>query len=255
MKKIVAVSGGFDPVHVGHIRMFNEAKKLGDYLVVIMNNDNWLKMKKGFVFMPENERREVLESLSSVDEVIVTKHQPRDPDISVCRELLEIRPHVFANGGDRKADNIPELILCKELGIETAFNVGFGGKIQSSSALAGQLVERRPWGFFHQISHEGYFWLKKLVINPGSRLSLQSHQLRDEVWVVVEGSADVVVGDEEKLLKQGEMIYIPRGHKHRLGSLEGAVVIEVAHGLCREDDIVRFSDDYGRANDRYNFLT
>jgi mannose-6-phosphate isomerase-like protein (cupin superfamily) len=69
--------------------------------------------------------------------------------------------------------------------------------------LAGQLVERRPWGFFHQISHEGYFWLKKLVINPGSRLSLQSHQLRDEVWVVVEGSADVVVGDEavERYLK------------------------------------------------------
>jgi D-beta-D-heptose 7-phosphate kinase/D-beta-D-heptose 1-phosphate adenosyltransferase len=132
--KVVVVSGGFDPVHVGHVRMFKEARGLGDKLIVILNNDNWLKTKKGFAFMPEDERKEILESIRYVDEVILTKHKENDKDASICRELEEIKPEISANGGDRNADNIPEYALCKRLGIKMVFNVG-GGKVQSSSDL------------------------------------------------------------------------------------------------------------------------
>jgi len=132
--KTIVVSGGFDPVHVGHVRMFKESKKLGDKLIIILNNDNWLKKKKGFVFMPEHERKEVLEALNVVDQVILTNHKENDENVSICNELKLIKPDVFANGGDRKADNIPEYNLCNELGIEMIFNIG-GSKIQSSSDL------------------------------------------------------------------------------------------------------------------------
>lgn len=136
--KIVAISGGFDPVHIGHIRLMKEARSLGDKLVVIANNDNWLKQKKGFVFMNEKERVGVLAALRYVDEVIISQHPPKPKDMSVCQELAELRPEIFANGGDRKADNIPEYTLCEKLGIKMVFNVG-GGKVQSSSELAKKL--------------------------------------------------------------------------------------------------------------------
>lgn len=134
-QKIVAVSGGFDPIHIGHVRMIREARALGDFLVVILNNDHWLMHKKGCVFMPEAERKEILEALEGVGQVVLTKHKPHDSDRSVCEALREIRPTIFANGGDRFADNIPEAILAKELGIELVFGVGRGGKVQSSSWL------------------------------------------------------------------------------------------------------------------------
>jgi|SRR6185312_4025360 len=134
-KKVVAVSGGFDPVHIGHVRMFQEAKKLGDELVVIVNNDNWLELKKGFAFMPEKERKEIIEVFSPVDRVMLTFHEPGTEDMSVCKELEKLRPDIFANGGDRKEDNIPEYQVCEQLGIQMVFNVGEGGKVQSSSWL------------------------------------------------------------------------------------------------------------------------
>ncbi|MFH1365937.1 MAG: adenylyltransferase/cytidyltransferase family protein [Patescibacteria group bacterium] len=142
-KKIVMVSGGFDPVHIGHVRLFNEAKKLGDELVVYINNDNWLRVKKGFVFMPEHERREIIEAFETVDRVIVSEHEENTKDMSVCMGLIKIKPHIFANGGDRdeKDANNPDSSLYKErqihkkLGIQMAYNVGHGGKVQSSSEL------------------------------------------------------------------------------------------------------------------------
>lgn len=142
MKKIlVAVSGGFDPLHVGHVRLFQEAKKLGDKLVVILNNDNWLMNKKGYVFMPEEERKEIISALACVDEVVLTQHAPNDSDRSVCRELEAIRPNVFANGGDRTAGNIPEAAVCERINCRMIFNVGHGGKMQSSSWLVNKAVE------------------------------------------------------------------------------------------------------------------
>jgi len=134
-KKLVMVSGGFDPVHIGHVRMFKEAKALGDELVVVINNDNWLRFKKGAAFMHEDDRREIIEAFDVVDKVILTSHEVNTKDISVCREIELIRPDIFANGGDRKGDNIPEYALCEELGIEMVFNVGEGGKVRSSSEL------------------------------------------------------------------------------------------------------------------------
>jgi D-beta-D-heptose 7-phosphate kinase/D-beta-D-heptose 1-phosphate adenosyltransferase len=130
-KVVVAVSGGFDPVHMGHTRLFRDAKSLGDELVVILNNDNWLKKKKGF------------------DRVILTGHSPRPKDMSVCRELETLKPHIFANGGDRNKKDAnktssslnPEQALCQKLGIKMVFNVGEGGKIQSSSWLLEKFLK------------------------------------------------------------------------------------------------------------------
>ena len=134
-KKVVAVSGGFDPIHIGHVRLFQEAKKLGDELVVILNNDNWLKAKKGYAFMPQKERKEIIEALSCVDRDVITKHPTDTKDMRVCRELEKISPTIFANGGDRHKHNVPENVVCKKINCQMVFNVGAGGKIQSSSWL------------------------------------------------------------------------------------------------------------------------
>lgn len=133
-EKVVAVSGGFDPVHIGHLRMFREARALGDRLVVILNNDNWLKAKKGYNFMDEDERAEIISEMRCVDDVIITSHEQGCIDMSVCEALEDLMPDIFANGGDRKADNIPEYELCERLSIEMVFNVG-GEKARSSSEL------------------------------------------------------------------------------------------------------------------------
>ncbi|KKT81307.1 MAG: hypothetical protein A3B99_03980 [Candidatus Yanofskybacteria bacterium RIFCSPHIGHO2_02_FULL_44_12b] len=142
-KIVVAISGGMDPIHIGHIRLIQEARRLGDKLVVILNNDNWLKKKKRHIFMHQKERKEVLESIEGVDQVVLTSH-PRNPkDMSVSRELLKIKPDIFANGGDRKGENdIPEVGVCNRIGCTMAFNVGRGGKIQSSSWLLSRYVSK-----------------------------------------------------------------------------------------------------------------
>ncbi|KKT29485.1 hypothetical protein A3G55_00780 [Candidatus Giovannonibacteria bacterium RIFCSPLOWO2_12_FULL_44_25] len=140
-QKIVAVSGGFDPIHIGHVRMFRDAKKFGDKLVVILNNDNWLKQKKRRAFMPERERKEIIEAIAGVDNVVLTSHRKKPRDMSVCAELLKIRPHVFVNGGDRKPNNIPEVAVCKKIGCKMVFNVGRGGKVQSSSWLLNRHIK------------------------------------------------------------------------------------------------------------------
>lgn len=129
MSKSVVVSGGFDPIHVGHLRMFEEAAKLGS-LTVVINTDEWLIRKKNYVFMPWEERAEIIAAFSCVDSVVMAS----DEDRTVCESLREIRPDIFANGGDRGEKNTPEADVCEELGIEMVYNVG-GGKVRSSSHL------------------------------------------------------------------------------------------------------------------------
>lgn len=146
----VAVSGGFDPVHIGHIDLIKKAKELGDRLVVILNNDNWLMQKKGFVFMNELERKAILEAMRYVDEVIVSTHPSNPSDMSICAELEKLHPDIFANGGDRDVANAhtegsslkPEYKLCDRLGIKMVFNLG--KKVQSSSELVKKVKLPNP---------------------------------------------------------------------------------------------------------------
>lgn len=142
-KTVVVVSGGFDPIHIGHIRIFQEAKKLGDELVVILNNDNWLKKKKSHIFMHQKERKEIIESIFGVDRVVLTSHSPNPKDVSVSKEILDIKPDIFANGGNRKSEkDIPEVEACRRVGCKMVFNVGKGGKVQSSSWLLASYVDK-----------------------------------------------------------------------------------------------------------------
>ena len=139
---VVAVSGGFDPLHVGHVRLMQEAKKLGNRLVVILNNDHWLAKKKGYVFMRQRERKEIIEALACVDAVVITAHPKNPSDMSVCVVLKKIRPNIFANGGDRTSDNIPEIAVCESIGCQMVFGLGKGGKIQSSSWLLKSYLDK-----------------------------------------------------------------------------------------------------------------
>ena len=137
---VVAVSGGFDPVHIGHLHLFRDAKALGDKLLVILNDDEWLRRKKGYVFMPQGERKELLESIKWVDEVVV--RTPRDT-YDICHMLEKLDVQVFANGGDRKNEqDIPEAGVCKERDIKMVFNVGDSGKPQSSTWLVRELAKQ-----------------------------------------------------------------------------------------------------------------
>jgi D-beta-D-heptose 7-phosphate kinase/D-beta-D-heptose 1-phosphate adenosyltransferase len=123
----VVISGYFDPIHIGHIELMERAKRLGDKLIVILNNDLQVNMKRGKdPFMDENERKKVIESIKYVDEVVISI----DKDRSVCETIRLIMPNIFANGGDRFDDEVPEGVLCRELGIEMVD--GLGDKIQSS---------------------------------------------------------------------------------------------------------------------------
>lgn len=141
-KKItVAVSGGFDPLHAGHVELFEEAKKLGDELVVIINNDNWLRAKKGYNFMPEEERMSIVEALQVVDRAVLTEHEPNPKDMSVADALRKVKPDIFGNGGDRKEHNTPEGEVCAEIGCKMVYNLG--EKIQSSSTLLDEFYKNQ----------------------------------------------------------------------------------------------------------------
>ena len=129
MKKTIAISGGFDPVHIGHLNMIKGAAREGS-VIVILNSDAWLEQKKGYVFMPFEERKAILEAFSDVHHVV----EVDDSDGTVCEALDQLRPCYFGNGGDRVSDNVPEVNVCKELDVIMLWGIG-GGKIQSSSWL------------------------------------------------------------------------------------------------------------------------
>lgn len=136
MRKTIMVSGGFDPIHIGHVRMILGAAKYGEVLVVL-NSDAWLERKKGFVFMPWEERAEIINAIRGVFAVVSTD----DTDGSVCAALRQHQPTLFANGGDRGALNTPEVLTCQEMGITLVWGLG-GKKIQSSSELTGAISEK-----------------------------------------------------------------------------------------------------------------
>jgi len=139
-KKLVMVSGGFDPIHIGHLRMFEEAKKLGDELVVVINCDSWLMRKKGRKFMSSEDRAEIIRGFKCVDHVYVLESERND----VGEAIEHWKPHIFANGGDRKDEkDIPETEVCKKYNVQMIFNVGHGGKVRSSSDLLKMYEEAK----------------------------------------------------------------------------------------------------------------
>ena len=129
--KVVAVSGYFDPIHVGHLEYLKMAKSLGDKLVVIINSDYQASLKKGKSFMPEQDRLVIVQALRCVDEVFLSI----DKDKSVCKSLEHLKPDIFANGGDRSLEEIPETAVMKKYNIEMVD--GLGEKIRSSSEITG----------------------------------------------------------------------------------------------------------------------
>ena len=251
----VLVSGGFDPVHSGHIQMIREASNHGD-VVVLLNSDAWLTRKKGKPFLKFEERFEIMLGIKNVFTVVGMD----DADGTACDGIKKARAMFtgekmyFANGGDRKFNTTPshEQSLCKDLGIECLWGIGGDYKKNSSSIILSdwhQQKEQRPWGeFATHLSGKGYK-VKTLVVNPNQRLSLQSHKHRNEFWVVAEGSAYVEVGNSVATLTVGNSVYIEAGEKHRVGCV-GSVpctILELQYGeMCVESDIIRYEDDYAR---------
>ena len=247
----VVVSGGFDPIHVGHLRMFTEASELAPRLIVIINSDNFLIEKKGYVFMPIAERIEIIEGFAVVNKVV----ESIDEDLTVCETLewlaREENIKIFANGGDRNSkDAISEAEVCEQNNIRLEFNIG-GGKIQSSSSLVSNEVIK-PWGSYKTFEKDKGFLVKRITIAPGESLSLQSHKHRSEHWLLAAGVATVECDGEKGYLNQFESISIPQGAKHRLSNegKEFLQVVEVQFGeILSEADITRYEDKYQRESE------
>jgi D-beta-D-heptose 7-phosphate kinase/D-beta-D-heptose 1-phosphate adenosyltransferase len=250
MKTIVVVSGGFDPVHSGHIKLIKEARKLGDQLIVGINSDEWLARKKGRAFMPWTERLAVLNNLQPVDEVYTFD----DDDGTACHLLQQVRAHhpqdriIFANGGDRTQENIPEMSVA---GIEFAFGVGGEDKANSSSWILEEWKApktQRAWGYYRVLHEVPGTKVKELTVMPGQRLSMQRHHDRAEHWHVVEGVATVYTinrkSDQELLgeFTQFQHIHIAREEWHQLCNEtdQPLRVVEIQYGVnCVEEDIER----------------
>ena len=197
-QKVVVVSGGFDPLHSGHIAYLKEARALGDRLIVAINSDDWLESKKGRFFMPQSERAEIVKNLAFVDRVYA--NNPEDDKDGSCkgvlRKLLNTMPDVelvFANGGDRTSTNIPEMqINNKRLSFK--FGVGGSDKKNSSSWILKEwkyFTEKRVWGEFSNLFEDGAVKVKELIIEPGQGISYQRHFKRSELWFVSKGMVNV----------------------------------------------------------------
>jgi cytidyltransferase-like protein len=253
--KIVLVSGGFDPIHSGHIAYFKEARRLGDMLIVGVNSDTWLARKKGRSFMPINERVAIVENLKSVDGVILFD----DNDGSAIEAIKNVRmlyPNadiVFANGGDRTDKNIPEMDLVDDR-LEFMFGVGGVNKANSSSWILEEWKTPktgRAWGYYRVLHEVGAnVKLKELTVNPKTCLSMQRHAHRAEFWFVAEGEATVYTldpyGPEDRDLLaspaklQSTWIRLNEWHQLCNETDYPLKVIEIQYGeSCVEEDIER----------------
>jgi cytidyltransferase-like protein len=255
MTKIVVVSGGFDPLHSGHIKLIKEARLLGDMLIVGINSDEWLTRKKGRAFMPWTERLCILNNLSAVDEVYTFN----DDDGTACHLLQQARAHypdakiIFANGGDRTSTNIPEMTVD---GVEFVFGVGGENKANSSSWILEEWKApktERPWGYYRVLHDAPGTKVKELTVMPGKQLSMQRHQDRAEHWHVAEGTATVYSinrkSDRESLGEFGlhTHIHINSNEWHQLCNETDAPlkIVEIQYGdNCVEDDIERKQHNY-----------
>ena len=247
--KIVLVTGGFDPIHSGHIAYFKAARELGDKLVVGVNSDEWLTRKKGQPFMSWEERATIVASLHDVDRVINfddSDNSAKDA-IRKAREIFPGHDIIFANGGDRTKDNIPEMELLKEyLNLEFVFGVGGEDKKNSSSWILQEWKAprvERTWGYYRVLHDVPGTKVKELTVNPGQKLSMQRHQQRAEFWFVSEGIA-TVKWDEHghtTIKKHGtDVIYKEEWHQLINNTEQPLKIIEIQYGeACDESDIER----------------
>jgi cytidyltransferase-like protein len=251
--KIVLVTGGFDPLHSGHIAYFKAAKTLGDFLIVGINSDAWLTRKKGRAFMPWQERAAVVGNINVVYQVI--DYDDSDgSSIDAIRRVREEYPKaeiIFANGGDRTPNNIPEMAF-EDNNVTFAFGVGGEEKRNSSSWILEEWKApktERSWGYYRILHTVGAgVKLKELTVQPKTCLSMQRHENRAEFWFVAEGSAKVYTLDsssDHDLLHELEYqqhCFIPRSAWHMLcnESDQPLKLIEIQYGEnCVEEDIQR----------------
>lgn len=211
--KTIVISGGFDPIHPGHIAMIETASEHGE-VHIVLNSDDWLVRKKGFFFQPWLDRKKILEAYTP------HVHAVDDSDGTVCEALRRIQPDYFGNGGDRKKDNTPELDVCEELGITPVFELG-GGKYSSSSAINGKQRVMTRWGWYDVILDMPELKVKMLHVEAGKSLSLQKHKDRSEFFFMPNGEVK---------------INLP-GVWHVLSAEEESIdVLEVQMGVSEEED-------------------
>ena len=251
-QRIVIVTGGFDPLHSGHLEYFKCAKTLGNVLIVGLNSDEWLSRKKGKSFLPYYEREQVLLNLKAVDNVINFD----DEDDSAIAAILKVRhfyPNafiVFANGGDRTDQNIPELDrFATDAGIKFEFNVG-GSKQNSSSTILQKWDEditEKSWGHYRVLDKGNGYKVKTLHLLPKKGISLQAHKHRSEYWIVVEGKADLLF-PATRTLNLHDSVVINKNELHQVKNnyKEPCTLVEVQYGeKVEEEDIIRYAIDYG----------
>lgn len=237
------VSGGFDPLHAGHVRMIREAAKYGEELIVVVNTDEWLLRKKGYVSISLAERMEIVAAIEGVSSVIPAE----DDDETVCKTLLALSTKyekiVFCNGGDRGRDNTPEMEVLASVGGQSVFGVGGEQKTNSSSLIwpkhsLGRV--QRLWGsYFDHFRNENCVF-KTLEIEPAKGTSYQRHAHRDEFWFMERGYGIVTIGQQRLLMDTGGWLHVPRETWHSIvAGPDGATVREMQIGVCSEDDIER----------------
>ena len=253
--KVVLVTGGFDPLHSGHIAYFKAAKSLGDILLVGVNSDEWLQRKKGREFMPWNERATIIEALGCVDRVINFNDDDGSATDAICktRSLFPKAEIIFANGGDRQADNIPELFDDNTGELTFVYGVGGEDKKNSSSWILEDYKHpktERQWGYYRVLHEYGNtVKVKELTVNPGKMLSMQRHKDRAEHWFIARGEANVYTvnrsSTDYELLgtyKEHQSLHIDNMEWHMLANEtdKPLQVVEIQYGKnCIEEDIER----------------
>lgn len=251
--KIAVVSGGFDPIHSGHIAYLHSASNIADKLVVCLNSDNWLEKKKGQYFLPFKERKIILENLIMVSEVIDFDDDERGSAINGLKKIKSQYPDdeiIFCNGGDRDKSNIPEMSL---EGIDFLFSVGGDDKKNSSSWILKQWsypFTQRLWGDFYDLFEDNFVKVKELIVNPFKGMSFQRHFERSELWFVSHGKCKVNYShtnpeEVQKItLEKGDRFDVPVNSWHQITNpyAEECRIIEIQFGKnTSEDDIERLS--------------
>ena len=253
--KVIVLSGGFDPVHEGHVAMFKSASLEADVVIVGLNSDDWLTRKKGKPFMPFSSRKAVLESMHCVDSV-VSFDDTDGTAISLLKSCKAQYPDsklIFGNGGDRSNKNYPEYQFCIDNDIDVIDCLGGSHKMNSSSTLLDSWKidsTIRDWGMWKVLQQysPNTTKIKELVVNPKESLSWQMHHHRSEVWFVREGTAtvhhsdDADTGIQKEVLYKNDVFIIPLAKWHRLSNdtKEILSIIEIQYGdNCIESDIIR----------------